>query len=110
MEREWQELHGLLWICVHAAIVLAGYVIIDVTAVISERKAVTLLLGMGIGHLSSLGRTLSKLVAMQGSNNPRTRVAFCFPSSAHPHAECLQVIREKEHFDEVADGLEVRLV
>lgn len=110
MEREWQELHGLVWICVHAAVVLAGYVIVDVTAVISESKAVMLLLGMGTGHLSSFRRPLSKLVAMQGSNKLRTRVAFCLPSSAYPHAECPQAIREKECFDEAADGLEVRLV
>lgn len=110
MEREWQELRGLVWICVHAAVVLAGCVIIDVSAVISESKAVTLLLGMGTGHLSSFGRPLSKLIGMQGSNKLRTRVAFCLPSSAHPHAKCLQVIREKECFDEAVDGLEVRLV
>lgn len=108
MEREWQELHGLVWICVHAAVVLAGYVIVDVTAVISESKAVVLLLGMGTGHLSSFRRPLSKLVAMQGSNKLRTRVAFCLPSSAYP--ECPQATREKECFDEAADGLEVRLV
>lgn len=98
MWKEWQELHGLVWICVHAAVVLAGYVIIDVSAVISESKAVMLLLGMGTGHLSSFGRPLSKLIGMQGSNKLRTRVAFCLPSSAHPHAKCLQVIRKKECF------------